>query len=66
MKDRELDADLAQLFTFLPRPKGRSRRDHNRIILPKILAFDASKLLVRSFVFFMIADVAARSHCWSQ
>lgn len=43
MKSRELEADLAQLYSILPKPKGRSGQDHHHIILPRILAFDASK-----------------------
>lgn len=46
MKARELQADLATLYDILPKPKGKSVRDHHRVVLPKLLAFDARKILL--------------------
>lgn len=63
MKSREIEADLAQLYCILPKPKGKGMRDHHRMVLPKILAFDASKFLL--FICWIhVTDVAARLYCW--
>ena len=51
MKSREIEADLAQLYSILPKPKGKGMRDHHRMVLPKILAFDASKFF---FAFYLL------------
>ncbi|KAE9398396.1 hypothetical protein BT96DRAFT_940175 [Gymnopus androsaceus JB14] len=45
MKSREIEADLAQLYCILPKPKGKGMRDHHRMVLLKILAFDANCII---------------------
>jgi len=43
MKAREIDADLDKLAGFLRKTSG-NERDHLRMLLPKIILFDASKI----------------------